>query len=124
MSVPPVIGSQESPAEELAGLRRQLVEMLAMNEDRDDPGSLLADLGNAHPVPSRLAKRSDEAMSNEQGEDVGVRERPPHLEQSMTDEIGPSQLVGETESDGDVHQKVQSMPALVRELGSNLSRGG
>src|SRR4051812_17064734 len=97
--------------------------MLALDEDRDNPWPLLADLRDTHAVASRLAKRSDESMSDEQREHIGVGERPPHLEKTVADEIGPSQLMGKAERNRDVHQEVETMPALVGELGSDVSRG-
>ncbi len=50
----PVVGSEEAPAEELAGLRPQLVEVLTLDEDRHDAGALGPDFGDAHAVPGGL----------------------------------------------------------------------
>src|SRR4051794_8609282 len=55
MRVQPVVRCEQAPAEELSRLGLQLVQVLTLDDDRDDAGGLRPHLGDTQPVANRLS---------------------------------------------------------------------
>src|SRR4051812_28681957 len=98
----PAVRREESPAEELAGLRVELVEVSAFDHDAHDAGAFGHDADDTQTMTTGLAERCKESVPHEQGEDVRVQERPGDWDQPMPGQVRPRQLVQERERDAEV----------------------
>ena len=108
-------GGEETPPEELSGLRIELVDMPALYDQADHAVGLRDDGDHAQPVAPHVLQRCDHAEAHDQGQRVGVHERPQHLHQRLSGQVRPGELVDERQRDGHVGQQVHDVPGLVRQ---------
>jgi hypothetical protein len=69
----------------------------------------------AQPVAGYLSYRIDDAVAQQQSEDVRVQQRPRDLQDPIPSKVRPGELVDEWERDADVGEQVHGVPLLMGE---------
>ncbi|CAM5529112.1 hypothetical protein SNARM312S_07675 [Streptomyces narbonensis] len=104
---------EEAPAEELAGFGAQPGHSPALDEDGDDPGALVADLGDPQLVPEGGADGDDDPVPDEEDADGRVGHRPEPDGEEAPGDVGARELVDEAERCGEEAAQVDGPPGLV-----------
>ena len=113
MRLPPHRFGQETPFEELATGDRKAIEMPAAADDRHSPRSLRADLHDLEAVTERAKQGQSEPVHENKACGRGPDHRPDQPRERVSDEGGPERdLVGERESEREVHEEVDGPPRL------------
>ncbi len=116
VGLPPAAGREEPPAEELAGLRAQRLQVPARDVHRDDARGLAPDGGDPHAVPQRQPQWPTGAEREQARRDRQVRAAPGHARDPVVGELGADrELMGEGEQHRQVGVQMQVVPGLVRQ---------
>ncbi len=119
----PCPGREKLPAEELPGLRCELVQMPSVEHHADDAVSLSNHLVHLEAVPDLLLERCQEPVPQHQEKGRGIEQAPRDLHGAVAGEVRTGKLVAERQGRGKVGGQVQSMPLLIRERASDRPRG-
>src|SRR4029453_19264523 len=114
---------ENPPAEELARLRPQLVQVPTRHEHADHVSGFLPYILDSQPVPPELESRLQHSPSQNQREGVAVQQRPSDLQPAAANEVRPRELMSEPETDCQIGEQMQQVPALVGDASSYHSQG-